>query len=107
MLEWILARCDSAIGARETPVGLIPEAGALNIAGLDGIDDDIVETLLTVDPALWAAEVAEIRSYFTERLMRGDEDTPMPAALMQQLSELEDRLGVRPHSTSDDFYAAN
>ena len=91
VLEWILARCDDAVGARETPVGLIPEAGGLNIEGLEGVDEAMLEQLLRVDPALWQTEVAAVRAYFTGKLMT-DDDTPMPAALMEQLGNLEARI---------------
>lgn len=108
VLDWILQRCDGAVGARETPVGFVPEAGDLNINGLAGINDSMIEQLLKVDPALWKAEAEAIREYFTVRLMAGD-ITPMPSALMEQLANLEGRLGLSQSdsSPSDSFYAAN
>jgi phosphoenolpyruvate carboxykinase (GTP) len=93
VLEWILARCGGTASAVDTPIGRIPAPGSLNIAGLENFTEEDLQQLLTVDPALWRAEASAIRKYFTETLMQGD-DTPMPAALMQQLEALETRINV-------------
>jgi len=93
VLEWILARCGGTASAVDTPIGRIPAPGSLNTAGLENFTEEDLQQLLTVDPALWRAEASAIRKYFTETLMQGD-DTPMPAALMQQLEALETRINV-------------
>ena len=48
---------------RETPIGLVPTADALNLDGLDLPKADL-DTLLSVNKDEWAAEVPEIRAFF-------------------------------------------
>mmetsp|Transcript_143419 Transcript_143419/g.202773 ORF Transcript_143419/g.202773 Transcript_143419/m.202773 type:complete len:652 (+) Transcript_143419:173-2128(+) len=91
VLEWILERCAGRTEATETPIGLVPSPGTLNLEGLKDFNESDLEKLLTVDPEKWEAEAAEIRRYFTETLMKGD-NTPMPEALMAQLGQLEARI---------------
>ncbi|MGI8511359.1 MAG: phosphoenolpyruvate carboxykinase (GTP), partial [Solirubrobacteraceae bacterium] len=49
VLEWVFRRCEGKAEAVETPLGLVPAPGALNVEGLDVSAADI-EALLTVDP---------------------------------------------------------
>src|SRR4029077_9286855 len=35
VLEWVFRRCDGEVEATETPIGLVPAEGSLNIDGLD------------------------------------------------------------------------
>lgn len=99
VLQWILSRCDddtSAAASKDvdtTPIGFVPTKEALNLDGLEGMTDDDMACLLRVDKNNWVQEAQEIRRYFTETLMKND-DTPMPAPLMQQLVSLEERLAA-------------
>jgi phosphoenolpyruvate carboxykinase (GTP) len=78
VLLWMVDRVKGRAGAVETPVGLIPAPGALNLDGLALSPADL-ETLLHVDRDEWAAEVPEIRAFF-ERF--GDR---LPAELTKAL----------------------
>jgi phosphoenolpyruvate carboxykinase (GTP) len=62
VLEWIIGRCAGTAGANETPIGLLPRVDDLEVAGL-AIADDALDTLLEVDAAAWADEVADIGRY--------------------------------------------
>jgi len=62
VLEWVIERCKGAAGAHETPIGNLPRAQDLNLAGLDLSPADL-ELLLTVDRAGWANEYASIGEY--------------------------------------------
>jgi phosphoenolpyruvate carboxykinase (GTP) len=62
VLEWIIERCKGAAGATETPIGNLPRAQDLNLAGLDLSPADL-ELLLDVDRAGWAKEYASIGEY--------------------------------------------
>ncbi|MEI6127968.1 MAG: phosphoenolpyruvate carboxykinase domain-containing protein, partial [Pseudomonadota bacterium] len=73
------------VPAVETPIGYIPEQGALEISGLHIALADM-EELLRVDAAQWAAEIPDIREHFTQF---GDR---LPQELREQLNELEKRL---------------
>ena len=66
----------------ETPIGLVPEPGGLDIAGLDVTEQELAAAL-RVDRAEWQSELPLIREWFAtvgERL---------PASLRRQLELLE------------------
>ena len=62
VLEWIIDRCSGSVGADETPIGLVPGSGDLQVEGL-ALADDALDALLDVDTAAWADEVADIGRY--------------------------------------------
>ena len=73
--------------ARETPIGLVPGEGALDLEGLD-IDPEALAELLHVEPEEWKAQLPQVHEHFAKF---GDD---LPQALRDQLSELEQRLGA-------------
>jgi phosphoenolpyruvate carboxykinase (GTP) len=81
VLRWVLEVCDGTASGRETPIGLVPEPGSLDLTGLD-ITDDQLTRLLAVDPTEWAAELAAIEQHFSTFGHR------LPA----RLAELRERL---------------
>jgi len=85
VLKWILQRCGGLVGARETPVGLLPRPEDLDVSGL-GLDPDDLAELLSVDPAEWLADIPAIRAHYAKF---GD---VLPAALAAELDALEARL---------------
>ncbi len=91
VIEWIARRIDHTRGLRSdggavaSPIGLLPERGALDLSGLD-LADDVVDALLDVPVRPWLAECELTRQYFE---VFGDR---MPAALCAQLDALEERL---------------
>jgi phosphoenolpyruvate carboxykinase (GTP) len=86
VLDWALKRCAGAVGATETPIGNLPNAGDLNLQGLD-ISTDALKQLLAVEPGLWKKEVAEVGKYLEQYGSR------LPAEMAAQLKETEKRLG--------------
>ena len=86
VLDWILARCEDKVDARETAIGYVPYAKDINIEGLDGITIDTIEGLLTVDKASWLEDVENIKSFYAQV---GDR---VPATMYEELSALEARL---------------
>ena len=62
VLRWIIERCAGTAGAIETPIGFLPEAGAIDLAGLD-VRPETLEQLLAVDPAQWRIEFESIGEY--------------------------------------------
>ena len=73
VLEWILKRCDGAIGADETPIGYVPKAEDIDISGLDydisenrKFDIGALKEILAVDKQKWLNEAEEIESYYRE-----------------------------------------
>ena len=65
VLRWIIERCAGRVGARETPIGYLPNAADLDLHGL-AIESTVIESLLAVDPASWRKEMQDIAGYFSE-----------------------------------------
>jgi phosphoenolpyruvate carboxykinase (GTP) len=86
VLKWMCQVIDGEVGARETPIGLVPEVKDLDLTGLS-IDSDDLRELLSVDTDAWKAEVPDIEAHFKQF---GDR---LPARLGEQLSNLKKRLG--------------
>jgi phosphoenolpyruvate carboxykinase (GTP) len=87
VLKWVVQRLEGTAAAVDTPVGFVPPAGALDLAGLDTPVADI-EAALRVDPAEWRAEIPQVVEWFTKF---GDK---LPGVLWAELDALKARLGV-------------
>ncbi len=85
VIAWAFRRCDDAAEAEETPIGLVPAAGALDLDGLDLPAEDLT-ALLRVDPAEWRDELPSMHEHFAKF---GQE---LPGELRKQLSTLEEKL---------------
>jgi phosphoenolpyruvate carboxykinase (GTP) len=86
VLEWVFRRCEGKADAVETPIGMVPAAGALNTEGLEISDDEVAE-LLHVDPAEWKVELPAMHQHFARF------GKHLPDELHAQLADLEQRLG--------------
>jgi phosphoenolpyruvate carboxykinase (GTP) len=85
VLKWIVERLEGRVGARETAIGLVPEAGDLDLAGLS-LTPDQLRLLLEVDTETWRDEARLIAPAY-ERF--GDR---LPTALWDEYRNLLDRL---------------
>jgi phosphoenolpyruvate carboxykinase (GTP) len=85
VLKWMCERVEGTAGAKETPIGLMPEEGGLDISGLDVGAEDMSE-LLTVDTEAMKAEIPDIQAHFNQF---GDR---LPGRLKKELGKLEKRL---------------
>jgi phosphoenolpyruvate carboxykinase (GTP) len=85
VLKWMCERVDGRNGARQTPIGFLPNEGDLDLTGLD-IPQENTRELLRVDADDWRAEVPDIEKHFEQF---GDR---LPERLKKQLVELEVRL---------------
>lgn len=85
VLEWIVGRVEGTSDVVETPIGLIPASGSLDLDGLD-ITDDAIEQLFDVDRDSWLAECDLTDEYF------GQFGDRVPAALRAELSSLRYHL---------------
>ncbi|MFA5848170.1 MAG: phosphoenolpyruvate carboxykinase (GTP) [Thermodesulfovibrionales bacterium] len=63
VLKWIVDRANNKVGAKETPIGLIPEMKDLDLAGLD-IPQDKLAKLFEVKIEEWGPEIEDIRKIF-------------------------------------------
>jgi phosphoenolpyruvate carboxykinase (GTP) len=87
VLKWIVQRLEGEVGAVETPVGAVPDAGALDVDGLQ-MTAEQVTAALDVDPQEWAAEIPLIEEWFAKI---GDS---VPTSLRDELDGLKLRLGL-------------
>ncbi len=86
VLEWIFERVAGRGEAVETPIGLLPAPGALNVDGL-GLSESALNRLRHVDVDAWRREVPLIREHYAAFADR------IPARLINQVDDLERRLG--------------
>jgi phosphoenolpyruvate carboxykinase (GTP) len=86
VLKWMCERVDGTSNAKETPIGLLPEEGALDLSGLK-IGAENMQELMAVDTAAWTAELPDIEKHFAQF------GTHAPERLKKQLEELRKRLG--------------
>jgi phosphoenolpyruvate carboxykinase (GTP) len=86
VLEWIFRRCDDDAGAVETPIGLLPAEGSINVENLD-ISAEAMRELTTVD----ADQVREQLPQMEEYLATFGE--ALPEEVRAQLEGLKERLG--------------
>ena len=85
VLKWIFERVEGKAQAVESPIGLLPAPGAIDVQGLK-VDADDMRELLSVDAAAWLKDIPAIRAHYAKF---GD---AIPAALRQELDALEARL---------------
>lgn len=86
VLEWVLRRVEGTAPAVESPVGLLPAPGALDLTGLDVPDEDLAE-LSRVDRESWLRECELTQEWFE---VFGDR---LPPEMADQLTGLRERLG--------------
>jgi len=86
VLKWMCERLEGKVGARDTTIGLLPNAGDLDLTGLD-ISTENMKELMRIDHEAWAAEIPDIERHFSEFADR------LPDRLKRQLRELRTRLG--------------
>ena len=85
VLAWVFDRVSGRGEARDTPIGRLPAAGALETDGLD-VSEAALAELLSVDVDAWRAEVPLIEEHYA---LFGDR---LPNALHEQLDDLDKRL---------------
>ena len=89
VLLWILDRCAGKVGAKECPIGLVPNAEDIDVSGLD-VDEETLKELLTVDKKVWMEDVTDpstgIEAYFAQF---GDR---LPKEMKEELDILKENL---------------
>lgn len=86
VLKWMCERVDGKRSARETPIGLMPKEGDLDLSGLD-LPAENLRALFEVDINAWRQEARDIEKYFEQFGSR------LPVRLLNQLEGLKRRLG--------------
>ena len=85
VLAWMFRRCEGAAEAEESPLGLVPADGEIDLSGLDISADDMRE-LRRVDPDDLRAQIPQMKGHFAQF---GDR---LPRAIGEQMRALEQRL---------------
>ncbi|MBW04461.1 Phosphoenolpyruvate carboxykinase [GTP], mitochondrial, partial [Eschrichtius robustus] len=84
VLDWICRRLEGEDSAQETPIGLVPKEGALDLSGLGAIN---TTQLFSLPKDFWEQEVRDIRSYLTEQV-----NQDLPKEVVAELEALEGRV---------------
>ncbi len=85
VLDWILKRCDGEDIAQNSPIGLVPKEGSLNVDGLDKPVD--MQALFNISKDFWMEEVQDIRKYFDDQI-----NNDLPKDITSELNSLEERV---------------
>jgi phosphoenolpyruvate carboxykinase (GTP) len=85
VLAWIVDRLEGRADTVDSPIGLLPAPGALDVEGLD-LTPEQLELLLTVDTAVWREEAALIADHYATF---GDR---LPTSLADEREALVNRL---------------
>ena len=86
VLEWVFRRCNGEGETVDTPIGLVPAEGELDLDGLE-ISDEAMRELLTVDADQVEAQLPQVEEFLAQF---GDR---LPAEIGAQLEALKQRLG--------------
>ncbi|MBI5882652.1 MAG: phosphoenolpyruvate carboxykinase (GTP) [Elusimicrobia bacterium] len=89
VLKWAFERLEGTAKAVETPIGLLPEKGSIDTAGLN-VSKEAMDELLAVDTEAWKAEVESIRGHFDKFADR------LPQGMKDELESLKERLSKAP-----------
>lgn len=84
VLDWVCRRLEGEDSAQETPIGLVPKEGALDLSGLRAID---TSQLFSIPKDFWEQEVRDIRNYLTEQV-----NQDLPKEVLAELEALEGRV---------------
>jgi phosphoenolpyruvate carboxykinase (GTP) len=93
VLQWVLERCEGRGKAVDTPIGLTPTPDAINRDGLN-ISDNVMKSLLKVDPAEWVEAVAGQDDFLKSYGRR------MPRAMWDEHEALARRIDDRLTATA-------
>jgi phosphoenolpyruvate carboxykinase (GTP) len=87
VLKWMVERIEGKAAAVETPIGYVPTPDQIDLAGLDGVVDDVAASL-EVDADEWKAEIPLIEEWFAQI---GDS---LPSSMRDEFEALKQRLGA-------------
>lgn len=85
VLKWILARCKGEVDADVSYIGYLPKVDDIDINGLEDIDRDTLQSLLSIDKEAWKEELKNQETFF-EKFDR------LPKEIRAQHDALADRL---------------
>ena len=86
VLEWIFRRCDGESAVTETPIGLVPAEGELNIEGLD-LSTEALAELSEVDLDKLRSEIPQVEEHLAQF------GSGLPEEIREHLDKLKAELG--------------
>ncbi len=86
VLKWVFERCEGTGKAVETPIGYLPEPDAIDRP--NGVSAEDMKELLSVDPAGWRNEIADVKEGHYPKF-----GAKLPKELSALLDTLIKRLG--------------
>ncbi|MGE5294097.1 MAG: phosphoenolpyruvate carboxykinase (GTP) [Solirubrobacterales bacterium] len=86
VIKWVLDRVNGRVGARETPVGLVPNTADLDTSGLN-IAKEKMEKLFEIDRPGWHTELQQIDAFL------GQFGDHLPAEIRNLRNDLAKKLG--------------
>lgn len=87
VIDWVIRRVEGDVSGRETPIGIVPAAGELNLNGIEVAEGDLAE-LFSVSADSWLDEADLTEEYFAQFGER------LPVAMGKQLANLRQRLSA-------------
>uniref|UniRef100_A0A8C8XC28 Phosphoenolpyruvate carboxykinase, cytosolic [GTP] n=1 Tax=Panthera leo TaxID=9689 RepID=A0A8C8XC28_PANLE len=84
VLEWMFNRINGEAGAKLTPIGYIPEEGALNLKGLGDVN---VKELFDIPKGFWEKEVMDLQKYLEDQV-----NTDLPYEIEREVLALKQRI---------------
>jgi phosphoenolpyruvate carboxykinase (GTP) len=86
VLKWIFEQCDGTGKSVSTPIGLMPEASAIDRPS--DVSEETLKEILSVDVEGWKKEIKDVRDNHFAKL-----GAKLPKELADELSAIEKRLG--------------
>ncbi|MGE3954608.1 MAG: phosphoenolpyruvate carboxykinase (GTP) [Parachlamydiales bacterium] len=86
VLKWVHERVEGKGAAKESPIGLLPDEGALDLSGLE-LKEGALDELLKVDRKKWRDEIDNLEAYFRPF------GAHLPLEFGSQIRWLRERLG--------------
>jgi phosphoenolpyruvate carboxykinase (GTP) len=88
VLQWIVGRVNGHARATEGPLGWVPSYADLSWNGLDEINNQKFDYLVSIDPQHWREELKQHDQLFAKM------DGKLPAELVSIRAKFEERLGL-------------
>ena len=85
VLDWILRRIDGEDIAEDSPIGLLPKPGSINLENLT--DNVNITELFRLPKTFWQKEVEDLREYFDAQI-----GNDLPKAIAKELNRLSDNV---------------
>jgi phosphoenolpyruvate carboxykinase (GTP) len=90
VLKWIVDRCHGRAGARKTEIGWLPDASAIDLAGMGADSEALYEKAQAIVPDEWRTELKAHSEFFATLQPR------VPGELIEQRERLCSEFASAP-----------